>query len=189
MKSTVSQLSQLSQSKNTPPEEKMKVIPTPNSHSLKRCWQWQSHQPPLPELARLAHHEAGHIVLFEWLGFSELNATVTSTDGLAYFGTHRGAVTVGPLDESSEVTAMAASVFHGGLMAELIFAGGTWNGPLYYPWASDYQRANDMLRPDFGNHSSAGHAFAQRTALNILSERWPRVREIAEILVRSGVWP
>ncbi|MDD2917437.1 hypothetical protein [Rhodoferax sp.] len=168
---------------------KIQVIPAPNPNSLKRCWPWQTYPAPLPDVQKLAHHEAGHIVMFEWLGFSESNATITPTGGLAYFGTNPGRATVGPLDESSEITAMAASLFHGGVIAELIFAGGVWTGPLFYPWASDYQRANDMLRADFGNHSSAGHAFAQRTALNILSERWPRVHEIAKHLVRHGVWP
>ena len=128
--------------------------------------------------------------MLEWLGAPGcITATATPANGFTHHGIKPGTYTDGPPNESDEITAMAASVFHGGLMAELIFTGVEWTTPLHYPWAEDYRRANDMLRADFGNHSSAGHAFAQRTALNILSERWPRVREIAEILVRHGVWP
>ena len=129
--------------------------------------------------------------MFEWMGWppSGITATATPTSGLTYHGIKPGTYTDGQPDESDEITAMAASVFHGGLMAELIFMDVAWTNPLFYPWAEDYQRANNMLQGGFGNHSSAGHAFAQRTALHILSVRWSRVKEIADVLVRCGSWP
>lgn len=128
--------------------------------------------------------------MLEWLGVpGGITATATPANGFTHHGIKPGTHTGGPPYESGEITAMAASVFHAGLMAELIFTGVEWTTPLYYPWAEDYQRANDMLRERFGNHSSAGHAFAQRTALHELSVRWSRVKEIADVLVRCGAWP
>jgi hypothetical protein len=168
----------------------MTIAPYPNLYSLKRCWPWQSAPSTVPDLARIAHHEGGHIVMFEWLGLTTgLSATASPASGLAYHGVTPGVYHAGPPDETGELTAMAASAYHGGLMAELILAGIDWRCPIHYPHESDYQRANDMLRDSFGNHSSAGHAFAQRVALHVLGSRWARVQEIADVLMRRGAWP
>lgn len=184
----LSQCPQLSHSKTQPPEP-MTIIPAPTSHSIKRCWPWQSQPGIVRDLVSLSHHEAGHIVLFEWFGLSAgLRATVTPTGGLAYHGILPGVYPAGPPDESGEIVAAGASAFHAGLMAELIVAGIVWSGPIHYPHESDFQRANDMLRESFGNCSSAGHAFAQRTALHVLTTRWARVKEISDVLVRRGEW-
>ncbi|MEJ5896337.1 hypothetical protein WIT60_05705 [Aquabacterium sp. G14] len=93
-----------------------------------------------------------------------------------------------PLDHSGVIAATAASVFHAGVIAEMIDAGATWTGPILYAEASDFQRANDMLRPAFGNNASGAHAFAQQVALHILSTAWSEVEAIAEELMRGGEW-
>lgn len=168
----------------------MIIIPAPNPRSLKRCWPWQFRPAMVRNLVSIAHHEAGHIVALEWVGLGPtLSAWATSKQGAAYHGIKPGTYADGPPDESGEITAAGASMFHAGLMAELLLAGLAWTGPIYYPRESDYQRANDMLREAFGHCSSAGHAYAQRTALHIVSSRWPRVMEIARDLIECGEWP
>jgi hypothetical protein len=141
-------------------------------------------------LVSIAHHEAGHIVALEWIGLSAtLSATATAKGGEARHGILTGTYPAGPPEETGEITAAAASMFHAGLMAEMILASNVWTGPIHYPDESDYQRANDMLREAFGHCSSAGHAYAQRTALHVLSSRWARVQEVADVLVKRGAWP
>lgn len=93
-----------------------------------------------------------------------------------------------PPDPSGELAASAAAVFHAGVMAELIDAGHPWTGPIFYPEASDFLQANDMLRQAFGNNCSGAHAYSQQVALHVLSNRWPEVEEIAAELLRSGEW-
>lgn len=168
----------------------MTIIPAPNSRSVNRCWLWQPRPGIVRDLASVAHHEAGHIVALEWIGLSTgLWATATTTGGAAYHGITPGVYPAGTPDESGEITAAAASMFHAGLMAEMILAGHVWTGPIHYPAESDYQCANEMLREAFGHCSSAGHAYAQRTALHVLTSRWARVQEIAGVLVQHGAWP
>jgi hypothetical protein len=93
-----------------------------------------------------------------------------------------------PLDESGELGATAAAVFHAGVMAELLAFGLPWVGPIHYPLATDYTSANDMLRGRFGNHASGAHAFAQRVALHVLSGRWAEVVAVAAELEATGTW-
>lgn len=93
-----------------------------------------------------------------------------------------------PPDESGILAATAASVFHAGVAAELILAGVPWGGPIRYPHATDYQRADEMLQPVFGRHASGAHAYAQRVALCVLEARWGEVEAIAGELVRTGRW-
>ena len=168
----------------------MTIIPAPKPNSVKRCWPWQPWPDMVRNLVSVAHHEAGHIVALEWIGLSTtLSATASATEGAAYHGVMPGTRPAGPPDESGEITAAGASMFHAGLMAEMILHGKVWSGPIHYPDQEDYQRANEMLREAFGHCSSAGHAYAQRTALHVLSSRWARVQEIADVLVKRGAWP
>ena len=167
----------------------MNVIPAPDSRSIKRCWLWQPCPDFVRDLASVAHHEAGHIAALEWAGLGPtLSATATATGGAAYHGILPGNRPAGPPDETGEIVASAASMFHAGLMAELLLHGRAWTGPIHYQ-AEDFDRANEMLVETFGHCSSAGHAFAQRTALHIVSSRWARVQEIADVLVQRGTWP
>ncbi len=167
----------------------MNVIPAPDSRSIKRCWLWQPCPDFVRDLASVAHHEAAHVVMLEWAGAGPtLSATATTTGGEARHGILPGKRPAGPPDETGEITAAAASMFHAGLMAELLLHGRVWTGPICYQ-AEDFDRANEMLVETFGHCSSAGHAFAQRTALHIVSSRWARVQEIADVLVRRGAWP
>jgi hypothetical protein len=137
----------------------------------------------------MAHHEAGHIAIMEWLGLNGLKAEATATSGQAHWppGLFDSLPPAEP-DPTGIYAAMAASVYHAGLMAELLHTGDAWRGPIFYPEQTDYLRADDMLTARFGRHASGAHAFAQRVALNLLSARWARVRAIAEHLVEHGIW-
>lgn len=177
--------------------ESVTPIEPPEPRNLRRCRSWQ----PLPDhaqfgnaLERVAYHEAGHVVVMQWLGLPSPGASIDATTAVV-----RGSAEwpdrslwqdcPDPLpDESGVLAATAASVFHAGLMAELIHAGVRWVGPIHYPRATDYQRADEMLRSSFGNHASGAHAFAQQLALHVLSGMWPRVQEIATYLVTHGQW-
>ena len=90
--------------------------------------------------------------------------------------------------ESGVLSATAASVLHAGVMAELIESGTPWAGPVHYAEATDYQRADEMLRPAFGCHASGAHAYAQQVALHVLQARWADVELVAAELVRTGRW-
>ncbi len=165
-------------------------IPYPHARTLRRAWQWQYTPPELhgPDLVRVAHHEAGHVVLLEWIGLTGATATATPSSGRCIMPTVPASCPDPGDDLTGELAATAASVFHAGAMAELLYLGVQWTGPLYYPKQVDFQRADDMLLQRFGRLSSAGHGFAQRVALHVLSEQWPRVRQIADTLVLHGAW-
>lgn len=166
--------------------------PYPLPGTLRRCMGWQSVPTELhrPDLARVAHHEAGHAVLLEWLGLTGVTATATATKGLCTMppGSLEN-LPDPPPDHDGRLAATAASIFHGGIVAELIYLGIPWRGPIYCPKQVDYQRADDMLCERFGRHSSAGHGYAQQVAMHILASRWDRVQHIAGVLVERGVWP
>ena len=162
----------------------------PSAATLRRSMPWQSPPRSGPDLVLIAHHEAGHIVLMEWLGLTDgLTAEATPTAGLAHWPA--GAFDALPAqtpDPTGVLAATAAAVYHAGLMAEMMQAGSTWAGPIFYPAQTDYQRADDMLGGTFGRHASGAHAFAQRVALSVLASRWSHVQEIAAHLVDKGVW-
>ena len=162
----------------------------PHASTLRRAWQWQYAPPELhgPDLARVAHHEAGHVVLLEWIGLTGATATATPSNGWCIMPPVPANCPDPGDDVTGELAATAASIFHAGAMAELLYLGIKWTGPLHYPKQVDFQRDDDMLLQRFGRLSSAGHGFAQRVALHVLAERWPRVREIADALVLRGVW-
>lgn len=162
----------------------------PSANTLRRARTWQTvvwHGPWKP---RLAHHEAGHIVLMKLLGLSAgLRAEIGQDCGAAHWppGTFDSLPEPQP-DPSGIWAATAASVHHAGLMAELLHSGSPWRGPVFYPDQTDYLRADDMLQATFGRHASGAHAFAQTVALNVLNDRWDRVQEIAAHLVEHGQW-
>lgn len=161
----------------------------PMAITLRRCWPWSDLSGALlgPSLERVAHHEAGHVVLLEWLGLSP-EATATATSGRCSFPLKTAELSDPGPDESGELCATAASSFHAGMVAELLFLDIPWTGPMFYPRQPDYQLADDLLAPKFGRHASGAHAFAQRVALHVLAGRWRRVREVADCLVRDGRW-
>lgn len=164
----------------------------PKSGTLRRAWPWQTTPPEMhkPDLARVAHHEAGHAVLLEWIGLDGMTATASPTSGLCNMPPGcLDNLPDPPPDSDGRLTATAASIFHGGIAAELIYLGTKWIGPIHYPKQVDYQRADAMLAPQFGRHASGAHAFAQRVALHVLADRWQRVRHIAGVLTERGVWP
>lgn len=160
----------------------------PAPASLRRCWEWQDAPAQTADIARIAHHEAGHAVIGEWLGLPGIRATAEPTKGLM---THSldipGLSEPGP-DESGVLAATAASLFHAGIAAEHIWLGLPWAGPILYPRQVDFQTAEAMLKPRFGTMSSAGHGYAQRVALAVLASRWERAQGIAAHLIQRGEW-
>lgn len=165
-------------------------IPYPHARTLRRAWPWQGIPPEMhrPDLVRVAHHEAGHVVLLEWIGLDGATASATPTSGLCFMPALPANCPDPGEDATGELAATAASIFHAGAMAELIHLGIKWTGPLFYPAQVDYQRADEMMLKRFGRHCSGAHGFAQCVALHVLAERWQRVREIANALVLRGVW-
>ena len=58
----------------------MKPNPYPSTATLRRMQPWQT-RPKLPDPQRQAAvHEAGHIVLMQWVGLLPPEATITATD-------------------------------------------------------------------------------------------------------------
>lgn len=136
----------------------------------------------------MAFHEAGHVVLLDWLGLgSNLRATATEADGFVHLP-RLNLPTVVANDETGELAATAAAMFHAGTIAEMILCGATWIGPVYRPRQDDHQRAEALLCGVLGCQSSGGHAFAQRVGLHVLKGRWARVQAIADYLIRKGEW-
>ena len=168
--------------------------PYPAHATLRRAQPWQT-RPNLPDaLRQAAVHEAGHIVLMQWVGLLPPEATITAYDGRVTGEAHWPAPESfaqlpdpGP-DESGVLAATAAAVFHAGIVAELIESGAPWAGPIHYADATDYQRADEMLRPAFGCHASGAHAYSQQVALHVLQVRWADVEVVAAELVRTGRW-
>ena len=161
------------------------LYPHPADDSLRRAWAWQAHPFAGEDLARVAIHEAGHVVLLEWLG-------VTHTAAQA--GAQRGHVRVmEPIEAQARIVprsrpdlvATAAAIFHSGTCAELIASGLAWAGPILRMEQADHQNAEKLLSPVFGAHASGAHAYAQRVALHVLGHRWARVLEVAGALAGS----
>ena len=169
--------------------------PYPSATTLRRVQSWQSRPKLSDPLRQAAVHEAGHIVLMQWVGLLPPEATIAATDdgrvtGEAHWPARETFAQLpdpGP-DESGVLAATAAAVFHAGIVAELIESGTPWVGPIHYPDATDYQRAAEMLRPAFGCHASGAHAYAQQVALHVLHARWADVEAVASELLRCGRW-
>ena len=173
----------------------MKPHPYPSTTTLRRVQPWQA-RPNLPSpLRQTAVHEAGHIIVMKWVGLLPPEATITATDdgrvtGEAHWPARE---TFAQLpdpspDETGALAATAAAVFHAGLAAELIESGTPWAGPIHYADATDYQRADEMLRPSFGCHASGAHGYAQQVALHVLQTQWDAVEVVAAELLRCGRW-
>lgn len=140
-----------------------------------------------PSLARTAHHEAGHVVLMEWVGITPTGASATERGGLAHWDLTEIADATPADYDRPLAAAQAASVMHAGVVAELIHAGLPWTGVLYRPRSQDWKLAAQLLHPHFGA-GLAGHGFSQRTAHAVLTHHWPRVQQIAAELIERGTW-
>lgn len=94
----------------------------PAADSLRRCWPWQPRGHAGADLERVAYHEAGHVVLMEWLGLEDVRAEATAIGGLAHMPTSflETPLPDPPPDESGILAATAAAVCHAGVMAEQI---------------------------------------------------------------------
>ena len=174
---------------------RMIAHPYPSTATLRRVQPWQARPTMRDRLRQAAVHEAGHIVVMQWVGLLPPEAAVATTDdgrvtGAAHWPARETFAQLpdpGP-DESGVLAATAAAVFHAGVVAELIECGTPWAGPIHYPGATDFQRADEMLRPAFGCHASGAHAYAQQVALHVLQVRWADVEVVAAELVRTGRW-
>jgi hypothetical protein len=167
------------------------TYPMPCPSSIHRVW-GMSLPVDLPAgLRPIAFHEAGHIVLFRWLGINATRANIWQVSTGWFEGrTHM------PQQPSSQLpapvpndlsAAVAASAFHAGLMAEIIAHGAPWE-QVICKMDSDFRHAEELLAPCFGSHASGAHAFAQRVALHVLSSRWSEVCRIATALEVHGEW-
>jgi hypothetical protein len=172
----------------------MPSYPYPGAAILRRAQPWQV-RPSLPDPVRqVAVHEAGHIILMQWVGLMPPEATISIRGDRVSGEAHWPALeTFAQLpdpgqDETGVLAATAAAVFHAGVMAEVLESGAPWSGPIHYAYATDYQRADAMLRPSFGSHASGAHAFAQRVALHVLQAQWGEVETVAGELIHSGRW-
>lgn len=176
--------------------ESVTIYKYPISSTLRKCRPWHALPTVSPGTAldRLAHHEAGHVIVMRWMGLPSpgafINAEGPVMRGEAAWPARSfwAAIPDPPADETGALAATCAAVYHAGVMAEFLQAGVRWAGPVHYPAATDYQRADDMLRPSFGSHASGAHAFAQQLALHVLCSLWGDVVEIADQLKATSQW-
>lgn len=138
-------------------------------------------------LVRSAHHESGHIVMFEWAGFEPVGATIDAHGGSAEFDP-TGITASDDPDDDGTITASAAAIMHAGLAAELLFENIDPGNVLVTRDSDDWRKASIILAERFGPHSTGGHFFAQRLAMSVLSHRWQRVQQIATHLLKTGSW-
>lgn len=161
----------------------------PCAASLRKGWVWQDHPFSGADLERVAFHEAGHVVLLEWLNVTNVRAEASSLRGGVYIlDTLPDADVTNSAADRADLAATAAAIFHAGTCAELLQGGAAWCGPILRLQQADHQKAEKIVRPTCGAHSSGAHAYAQRVALHVLSHRWWRVCEVAAALVRDGEW-
>ena len=168
----------------------MKPVPLPPVEDLWRLWPLVSVPDAIQrrDLALTAHHEAGHVVLMEWAGVIPSEATASAGNGLARFAPEQFADAPDSVDlNNPTAAAQAAAVYHAGIVAELIFAGLPWQGITVRRSSTDWASAREIMRACFGN-GTAGHGYSQRVAYTVLTNRWSRVRAIAEKLTSDGVW-
>lgn len=168
------------------------AIPYPPARSSRYAAPWLFGRPyhlQGPSIVRVAHHEAGHVVYMEWLGLDGLTAEARPESGSALFKLPAASRdTPTPQDVGGLLSAEAAALYQAGWAAELLWSRTPATGPLHQPDAVDYKMADQMLRPAFGFHSSAGHWYSLRIALHVLSHKWQRVQFVAETLERTGRW-
>lgn len=142
------------------------------------------------DLARNAHHEAGHAVLLDWAGIPTTGATANERTGVVNIDLEQVSAEANNASHDYDAPLSAAHLaacWHAGIIAELLFCGIPWNGITARMNSSDWSAACMILTPHFGAGLS-GHGFAQRTALAVLSEHWGRVEEIARELIEHGTW-
>lgn len=165
----------------------------PPDDDLRRLWPLAAVPDEIrgPNLARIAHHEAGHAVLLEWAGIATAGSTVTERGGVVNIDLARvdsdAATGVDQDYDRPLAAAHLAACWHAGIVAELLYAGQPWRGVTVRMNSTDWSAARLILAPHFGT-GLAGHGFAQRTALAVLSDRWGRVEEIAGELIECGTW-
>lgn len=165
----------------------------PSANTLRRSHVWMQVPDKMrrADLGRFAHHEAGHVVMMREFGLESPKAVATDRGGEASWPSPLPEATVSPVTDPQEeprLAATAAAVYAAGCMAELLHLGIPWKGPLHYRFQPDYEMSEKMLKPFFGAHSSAGHAYAQRIALHVLQSRWGEVQSIARVLIERGEW-
>lgn len=169
----------------------MTPIPHPPRDDLRRIFPLMDVPAALrgPSLERTAHHEAGHCILMQWAGLEPTHAVANAHQGSAHWTPWNPADEVIEPAEHDRPLAAAylAAVYHAGIVAELLHAGLTWRGVLYRPRSQDWQIAAQFLAPHFPG-GLAGHSFAQRTALAVLTSRWADVQKIAAELIEHGEW-
>lgn len=161
--------------------------PLPDFAKVNRVWGWQRRpQTDAAGATVLAYHEAGHAVIAEAFGWNGVSAW---QDG------ERGECVTAPADPqasppafSPAQAALLAVYPHAGLVAEQIFSGRAWAGPIGVFESVDFAQAEALLAPHFGLKNSGAHYYAQRYAANILAARWGRAREIAAHLEKHGTW-
>lgn len=162
----------------------------PKSSELHRVFPVVETPPALrgTDLARTAHHEAGHVVLMEWAGLTPIKAHASAREGAVEWD--MDAITAEHDQDGGDsplAAAHAAAVFHAGVAAELIHVGHRWQGVTARMRSTDWQHARLILSRHFG-HGLAGHGYAQRLALAVLTKNWPRVQQIAAELIERGTW-
>ncbi len=167
------------------------TYPMPRPSSIHRVWDMSSPVGLPAGLRSMAFHEAGHVVLFGWLGINATSANIWEAssgwfEGRAHMPLQPAPQLPAPVRDDLSA-AVAASAFHAGLMAELIAHGLRWEHVIH-KLDSDFRCAEELLAPCFGSHASGAHAFAQRVALHVLSNRWSEVCRIAEVLATDGEW-
>lgn len=137
---------------------------------------------------RYAFHEAGHVVLLEWVGITPTSARADDRGGEVLFNPGELDGDTTPTDYDSPLAAaQAAAIYHAGIVAELILTGQRWQGVTIRHKSGDWQKARVILAPHFGI-GLAGHGFSQRVALAVLTACWPRVQEVADVLIEDGTW-
>ncbi len=169
-------------------------VPTmPSPRTLRYVAPWIGRPVFFDRRRQAAVHEAGHVVVMRWVGLPSAGASITSTSegttGEAAWPEKRffAELPDAPDDDDGRLAASAASVFHAGVVAELIDDGGKLTGPITY-CGTDYTRADEMLRERFGHHASGAHYYSQRVAECVLRERWAEVEAIASQLLSTGRW-
>lgn len=174
-----------------PPFAAVSLSPFPCLSTLRHSRGWSVRPAEMRGacVKRVAHHEAGHVVYMEWLGLEVLGAHASEMGGEAQFRVpaEAGSMPV-PADASGALAACAAGLYHAGTAAESLWLGIVGQKPFYEPLTTDYQASERMLRLRFGAHSSAGHGYAFRMALHVLSSRWDRLQHIAERLTACGTF-
>ena len=165
----------------------------PSLNTLRRSHVWVQVPDKMrrPDLDRFAHHEAGHVVMMREFGLESPKAVATDRGGEASWPSPLPDATARSVPDPHEeprLAATASAVYAAGCMAELLHLGIPWRGPLHYPLQPDYEMSEKMMKPYFGAHSSAAHAFAQCVALHVLQSRWSEVQAIARVLIERGEW-